>query len=66
MTGDETRCPECGASWIGEPIPLADRHHFGDKAHFSRIIGVEYPERYDGVWEWQCPDCGAVFPRFEA
>lgn len=27
---------------------------------------MEYPERYDGVWEYQCPDCKAVFPRFAA
>lgn len=30
--------------------------------HYSRVIGVEYgydsPERYDGVSEWRCPDCG--------
>jgi hypothetical protein len=32
---------------------------------FSRLVGVEHPGRYDGVWEWQCPDCKATFPRFE-
>jgi predicted RNA-binding Zn-ribbon protein involved in translation (DUF1610 family) len=42
-------CPACGASWR-------------DGA-YSRLIGVEYPDRYDGVWEWRCPDCGATFPR---
>jgi rubredoxin len=31
---------------------------------FSRLVGVEYPERYDGVWEWQCPDCKAKWSRF--
>ena len=32
---------------------------------FSRLVGVEFPGRYDGVWEWACPDCDARFPRFE-
>lgn len=32
---------------------------------FSRLIGIEYRERYDGVWEWACPDCDARFPRFK-
>jgi len=32
---------------------------------FSRLMGVEIPERYDGIWEWACPDCDARFPRFK-
>jgi len=35
---------------------------------FSRIVGVEYaydhPQHYDGVSEWQCPDCKHSWPRF--
>lgn len=31
---------------------------------FSRLIGIEYPGKYDGVWEYACPDCNARFPRF--
>jgi hypothetical protein len=31
---------------------------------FSRLIGIEYPGKYDGVWEYACPDCDARFPRF--
>ena len=32
--------------------------------HFSRLIGIEHRDRYDGVWEYACPDCNARFPRF--
>lgn len=35
---------------------------------FSRLVGIEYghdhPEHYDGVSEWQCPDCKHRWPRF--
>lgn len=42
--------------------------HYGwsraEPKHFSRIVGLEYPHKYDGVWEWMCPDCKHKFPRF--
>ena len=28
---------------------------------WSRLLAMEDPEKYDGVWEYHCPDCGAVF-----
>ena len=39
-------------------------HYGAVDARFSRVIGVEYRGRYDGVWEWRCPDCAATWPRF--
>jgi hypothetical protein len=24
----------------------------------TRVIGVEYTGTFDGISEWQCPDCG--------
>ena len=32
---------------------------------FSRLVGLEFPDKYDGVWEYACPDCDARFPRFK-
>ncbi len=29
-----------------------------ETTHFSRVIGVEYRNGFDGVSEWCCPDCG--------
>lgn len=59
------KCPECGADWDAGPIPEKDRAHYSPPYRFSRLIGIEYPGRYDGVWEWACPDCDARFPRFK-
>lgn len=36
---------------------------WGDKTHYSRVIGHEVPEIYDGVLFWSCPDCGKAWPR---
>lgn len=34
--------------------------------HFGiNVVGVEYPEKYDGVWEWKCTACEEVQPRFK-
>ena len=45
-------CPYCGVLLTYE----VDLHIY------SRVVGVEYPyghkDRYDGVSEWRCPDCG--------
>jgi hypothetical protein len=38
--------------------------HYAPPYRFSRIIGIEYRDKYDGVWEYACPDCNARFPRF--
>jgi len=43
-------CPHCGAQWRD--------------GEFSRLIGMEDPEFYDGEYAWRCPDCSAIFPRF--
>ena len=56
-------CPNCGVTWIGEPIPDSDREFFGGKTHFRREIGVEIRGKYDGVDHWKCPDCLATFDR---
>lgn len=49
-------CPHCGVSLIGEEIPKDIAHDYSG-THWRREIGIEHPEKYDGVWEWQCPDC---------
>ncbi len=56
-------CPACGRSWIGDPIPEADREFFSGSTHFRREIGVEIQGEYDGVDHWECPDCHATFDR---
>lgn len=55
-------CPKCKANLQGIPIPSEDKKFYGDRTHYSRLIGIEYsydhPNYYDGISEWQCPDCG--------
>jgi len=35
---------------------------FGGAKYFLRTIGIEHPELYDGILEWECPDCGHRWP----
>lgn len=63
-TDDLTVCPGCGASWIGEPIPIDIRHHFRS-THFRRCIGY-YDMHLDITIGHQCPDCNSFFDRWTA
>ncbi len=51
-------CPHCKVSLIGDPIPDNIKQLYAGDGFWRREIGIEYPELYDGVWEWMCPDCG--------
>lgn len=38
---------------------------YGEEAtHFSRVMGHEISDVYDGVLYWSCPDCGVAWQRF--
>jgi hypothetical protein len=54
-------CPHCNANLQGGEIPQDIAHHYS-VTHWSRVIGLEYPEKYDGIWEWKCPDCLKTCP----
>ena len=55
-------CPNCKKSLIGEEIPDKYKHHYGTSTHYKLEIGMEYPELYDGVWEYCCPFCEYKWP----
>lgn len=55
-------CPHCNVSLLGGPIPEELRKHYSPPYFWRREIGHEYPEKYDGVWEWSCPDCNGTWP----
>ena len=57
MASELDNCPKCKVSLIGDPIPEDIVKDYSG-THWRREIGIEYPERYDGIWEWKCPDCG--------
>jgi rubredoxin len=49
-----------------EEIRKMVKESYGDpNAHFSRLVGIEDPNVYDGILFWQCPDCESKFQRFE-
>lgn len=65
LNEDAKSCPKCNADFRGKEIPMEHRSFYPDGlTHYSRIIGVEYPEIYDGIIAWRCPDCRSMFPRF--
>lgn len=55
-------CPHCKVSLLGDPIPEESREHYSPPYFWRREIGREDPEKYDGVWEWLCPDCEGTWP----
>lgn len=55
-------CPHCKASLLGDPIPEYMREHYSEPYFWRREFGIEYHEKYDGVWEWKCPDCSGTWP----
>lgn len=63
-------CPFCWSDLRGDPIPEASlaKGYYGEweggPRFFSRLIGIEYPTRYDGISAWMCPDCDARWDRF--
>ncbi len=71
---DHDVCPKCRAElcgglirenivglWTEEQIV---EMYGPDACCYSRLIGIEIPERYDGVSYWKCPDCGYNWPAF--
>ena len=60
-------CPHCAADLRGTALPAEYLPYFTKGAtHFSRKIGVEHPDLYDGVLYWRCPDCGGAWQRYTA
>lgn len=57
-------CPFCKTDLRGEPIPKHLRKMYGGSTHYSRRIGIEIPEVYDGVSYWECPECRVRWDRW--
>lgn len=57
-------CPECGKSLVGDEIPEAYRSNYGNHTHYSLLIGIEDPKKYDGISWWMCPYCKQLWDRF--
>lgn len=57
MSDLPTHCPECKSDLRGPEIPDEWKHHYRDKTHYSRVIGI-YDRGRDRTVAWRCPDCG--------
>lgn len=55
-------CEKCQASFIGDPIPEASRHYYGNATHFRNEIGL-YDMYRDRTTQWKCHKCGYVWDR---
>jgi hypothetical protein len=52
--------PDCGASFVGNPIPEERRQNYGDRTHFRNCIGIVHRDRTVG---YMCHKCSAVRSR---
>lgn len=48
-------CPNCGLELTHRPV-------IGSDITTTRV-GVEYPDLYDGILFWRCPQCAWAWPR---
>ncbi|MFW6017000.1 MAG: hypothetical protein ACOCRK_11225 [bacterium] len=64
MIDKHGKCPECGEDWDGGDIPKKSRKHYSPPYKWSKLIGVEIPEKYDGVSYWMCPKCKTTRDRW--
>lgn len=53
MSPESDPCPHCGVD-------------LRQGSGYSRKIGVEIPEVYDGALLWCCPDCKGYWHRFQS
>ena len=58
------KCPECNFDWDGGDIPKKDREHYSPPYKWSKLIGIEVRDKYDGISYWMCPKCNNQWDRW--
>jgi DNA-directed RNA polymerase subunit RPC12/RpoP len=53
-------CPHCNTSLLDKEIPENVKNHYSGN-YYKREIGIEIPEKYDGIYYYMCPDCNGTF-----
>lgn len=57
---NQTNCPVCGVSLLGNVIPEDLRKEYGNRKHFTRLVETrDWSTRK--LTGWECPDCGEIF-----
>jgi hypothetical protein len=54
-------------NWTNEEVKqtaLNYGHSTEHPKHFSELIGIEISEEYDGISQWQCPNCKTTWNKF--
>jgi len=63
MSDTPEKCPKCGKSFQGEPIPEKYRkEYYGGKTHYSLCMGRTI-QGQDHVSSWYCQFCQYVWAR---
>lgn len=58
-------CPHCNSSLLDSPIPAENKSSYSGN-YFKREVGWEFPDLYDGVYYWECPDCKGQWGGYRA
>lgn len=53
---NRSNCPQCGCSWVGNPIPEELRKEYGGRRYFTRLV-QNYDWKTKKVVAYECPDC---------
>ena len=63
MSDTPEKCPKCGKSFQGDPIPEEHRStYYAGATHYSLCVGREIRGQ-DYVSSWFCPFCQYVWER---
>lgn len=47
-----------------EELQAMEKSSYSEPYHFSKLLGIEVLEKYDGISYWQCPSCKATWDRW--
>lgn len=50
-------CPECGVSWIGNPIPDDLKKEYNNRSHFTKLVAVPAKNNFSKIVAYECPGC---------
>lgn len=59
LNSESITCPHCACSLVDIEIPVENRKYYGNKTHFSRVIGMS-SLWFDRMLAYKCPDCDNV------
>lgn len=47
-----------------EELQTMEKEFYSEPYHFSKLLGIEDRDKYDGISYWQCPFCKSTWDRF--